>query len=81
MPKKKNLTLAPIKLDTHTWFYIEPRGLHAYRDVHTSDGTYAKTDDFVIPWRTIVLGLGRYRSHVRGKRRKRPTLPKQGGSG
>lgn len=69
--RKRNPILEPIKLDTRTWFYVEPRGLHAYREVKAADGGHIKTDDFVIPWRTVVLGLSRYRANVKGKRRRK----------
>lgn len=70
-PKKKTTILDPLRHDSNTWFYIEPKGLCAVREVRTETGHYIQTEQFVIPWRLIAKAQGILKATAKSQRRRR----------
>lgn len=52
--KKKTKAGAPIRIDSDTWFYVEPKGLCVVRDVRDYNGDYMRTDQFYIRWQDVA---------------------------
>lgn len=52
--------LDPQHIDAETWFYEDRKGLLIVHEIRLDDGSYVRTDQFVIPWRMVTAASKRH---------------------
>jgi len=55
---KKDISLSPQKINTHTWYYEYPTWIELVYEVF-DNGNYIKTVNIRIPWRKLKTSLKR----------------------
>lgn len=50
----------PMLVNNEVWYYEMPKGLLVVHEIRTDDGKYVRTDQFLIPWRSIMASVYRH---------------------
>lgn len=51
------LTNEPQDVDRHNWFYEQKDGILVVHEAVDGNGTWTKTDQFIIPWRELKISM------------------------
>ncbi len=53
----KFLSRTPKHISENIWFYHESKGIKIIHEIRLSDGTYIRTDQFIISWQNIFEAI------------------------